>query len=281
MESGFLLAPVIGAGTDEDPFRPTVADREGEDGDRLEIEVREDGLAIVTYEVADPSDLLEAEEVEHLPGEPEFDDSPPPEVGSFVVDPFTDTSGTNLNAHTGETGATWTRHASYGQALFISNANRMRGEETANQTMYYASGVPASASYTVAADLYRRSSVAAMGICGRVATATDDAYMARWNTSGTAWELYKIAASAATLLGSFTNTPTVDTLVPFSLEITDATKKVFVSGVERISSADNAITAAGRAGIRGRGGTDSAGIHLDNFTATDPAVPALALPMVI
>ena len=57
------------------------------------------------------------------------------------------------------------------------------------------------------------------------------------------------------------------------LEIRDATKKFFIDGVERISSSDNAITAAGKAAIRyynSDWGFGTTGKPLDNFRATNP-----------
>ena len=35
-------------------------------------------------------------------------------LSGFVVDTFTDTAGDSLASHTGETGAAWTKHTSYG-----------------------------------------------------------------------------------------------------------------------------------------------------------------------
>ena len=56
------------------------------------------------------------------------------------------------------------------------------------------------------------------------------------------------------------------------LEIRDAAKKVFIDGVERISSTDNAITAAGKAAIRyynSDWGFGTTGKAIDNFVATN------------
>jgi hypothetical protein len=58
---GWAIAPVIGTGTDEDPFRPSVADREGVEGDRLEfvIDHERSDSALVGFDVADCSDFPE------------------------------------------------------------------------------------------------------------------------------------------------------------------------------------------------------------------------------
>ena len=56
------------------------------------------------------------------------------------------------------------------------------------------------------------------------------------------------------------------------LEIRDATKKVFIDGVERISSSDNTISAAGKAAIRyinSDWGFGTTGKAIDNFLATN------------
>ena len=189
---------------------------------------------------------------------------------NFVSDTFTDTSGTNLEDHTGEVGATWTEHPSYTSGVQkISDANRLRGNT--GIAAHYASGSPATAEYDVTADLIQRSAMASgySGICGRMATAENTMYRGGYQTTSTKWTLAKIVTGTTTELGSYTQSLTNDQAYALKLEIRDAAKKLYVDSVERISSGDNAITAANSAGARCTGGSDTTGYHLDNLVATD------------
>jgi hypothetical protein len=184
----------------------------------------------------------------------------------FVQDTFTDTNGTNLNSHTGETGATWTDGSRTGDLTI--NGNRVHyGSGTV--PWLYASGTPATAEYDVEADFVAVGIPATPGnpgIMGRMATAAETAYLIRYIESGTGWQFLKAVAGGYTVLGTYNTT-----LTSVKLEIRDAAKKVYLAGVERISSVDNAITAAGKAGITIAAGTSTNGNHVDNFVATDAA----------
>lgn len=189
----------------------------------------------------------------------------------FVSDSFTDTAGTVLDSHTGETGASWTEHPSFsdGESV-ISDGNRLRPNVLGtNGPGYYASGVPDSAEYDVEAD-YRVVTVVAgsVQIAGRLSTSAQTEYLARYGDGE--WQLFKAVSGSFTLLGSFSQTISAGNTYNLKLEIRDAAKKVYIDSVERISSADNAITADGRAGMTGGFNiTNSTGLHVDNFVATD------------
>lgn len=191
-------------------------------------------------------------------------------MATFVNDTFTDTSATALSSHIGETGATWTKHPSHpsGSAV-ISNANRSR-YATTTTTCYYASGAPASAEYDVTVDLVTITNSGRQGVVGRVDTSADTMYLARYDQNNTRWEILKVVTGTATSLGTYTQTLTASQVYALKFEIRDATKKLYVDGVERISTADNEITGAGRVGLRGNTGTDSTAYHLDNLVAADP-----------
>lgn len=199
--------------------------------------------------------------------------APPP--AQFVYDTFTDTSNTLLSSHTGETGAVWAKHASYTGDSYISNANRMRG---GGDSMYYASGVPASADYDVQADFCGMAQNASTpGIAGRASTTGDSAYRVVFDVPNTGkYVLQKVNAGVVTQLqavgpwewgGNFADGSTH----AVKLQMRGASIKVFVDGVERMSVTDSSITTAGRSGVytRSYSMTDTWGIHIDNFTATN------------
>lgn len=188
---------------------------------------------------------------------------------AFLSDTFTDADNTDLSAHTGETGATWTEHGSYPSGATLITSNRARC--SAAPTCYYASGVPATAEYDVEGVIYVISNAGrSMGVAGRIDTAANSMYYADYDAVNARWEMFKTDAGTTTSLGTFAQTLSTATSYTIKLEIRDAAKKLYVAGVERISSADNAVTAAGRAGVRAtitQGATGRA--HLDSITASD------------
>jgi hypothetical protein len=188
----------------------------------------------------------------------------------FATENFTDTAGTNLTAHGG---GVWSKHGSFTGDLVITDANRCR-QNTSATSLYYHSASPATAEYDVQATV---RSVAAndanTGVAARINTGANTCYFARHaGPSTNQWQLFKTENGTTTPLGTFNQTLTNGVDYVLKLEIRNATKKVFIDGVERISSTDNAITAAGKAGLRAGGtvvATDSSGFHLDDWSASD------------
>lgn len=191
-----------------------------------------------------------------------------------VLDTFTDTSGTNLIAHTGESGATWTKHPSRAGDVLISPANRAYVLGAGTAWGYFASGIPATVEYDIICDYVFKDTDTQheLEIVGRYDTAADSCYAVRREEILSLWKLLVVNAGTTTVLGTFSNDPAVDAVVEVKLQIRNATKKVFLDGVEVISSADNTVAAKGRAGVRGftlPGMTATTGIHYDNFAVED------------
>lgn len=190
---------------------------------------------------------------------------------AFLSDTFTGTDGTLLDAHAPDTGGTWVEHGSGGGgSAVISNANRLYGSVTA--VAYYNDAAPASAEYDVDWDVYIQTTTILLhevGL-GRFLSSALTGYGVRWNTSNQ-WELLRYTAGGVTSLGTWTSTISAGATYHVKLEIRNATKKVYIDGVERISSADNTHTGAGFAGVRfsGTAATNTTLRHIDDFTATD------------
>jgi hypothetical protein len=83
----------------------------------------------------------------------------------------------------------------------------------------------------------------------------------------------KYVGGTATVLGSWPETLAVGAVRTVKLELRNAAKNVYVNGTLRITSTDNAITAAGRSGVffSGKAPTDTTGMHLDSIKVTNPA----------
>lgn len=194
-------------------------------------------------------------------------------MATFVSDSFTDTSGTALSSHTGETGATWVKHASYSTTLVISNANRVRTDGTASTITYYASGTPASADYKVGMTLRQLTGAGHLGVAGRINTAANTMYRARYDGGANQFHLQSAVAGTFVLLGTF-NHDMIDAEERLLELVMDGDQiSLQFDGVAQVGPLTNtAITAAGLAGAYGFStGSDTTGIHGDNFFAEDIA----------
>lgn len=192
----------------------------------------------------------------------------PTPTPDFVTDTFTEGSDVLLGAHTGELGATWTVHPSYGNVMNLT-ASLDRIWPTSNPSAFTASGTPPSANYTVCADVFAVTDIAAnIGPCGRMDTSANTMYCARYN-SGTSWDLRKVlAGTQSTLDTSTSQLISTGTSKRLCLIMNGTTISMTVQGVEEGSVTDTDITAAGKAGVRSSGGASSTtGYHLDNFSA--------------
>jgi hypothetical protein len=191
----------------------------------------------------------------------------------FVSDTFTDTDATALDSHTGETGATWHDHNTGGNKMVV-DANRIHGGASAG-SLFYASGTPASADYTVEADFVFLSQATIVGITGRVVATNDTG---QWNgyylrhRAFFGWQLFVSSAGALTQLGT-TIGPELSAgqTKRGKLEMIGTAIKAYVDGVEIISVTDATHSTAGKAGVahNSGGGSSSVGVHLDNYAATD------------
>lgn len=198
-------------------------------------------------------------------------------MAQFAADTFNDIDGTNLPTHD----ANWVKHGSSGSSqLIITNANRIRvGTTDSSETIYYHSGSPASADYTVQADFLKKDdSNGAIFVCGRMSTTANTFYGWRYvrdsGASLAAWQLYKRVAGTFTQLGSsVSQTLTTDVAYEGKLRMSGSTIEGYKegSGTPSVSTTDTAITVAGKAGLRATGytSTNTSSLHLDNFSADD------------
>jgi hypothetical protein len=202
-------------------------------------------------------------------------------AAAFVSDNFNDTNGTTLTSHTGATGATWTKHPSSGAGSIEIDANRAHQTVSTN-SFYYASGIPGSADYDVQARLRQVSDTGVMGITGRMSTSANTMYRLFYTAGGTdLWTLDKVVAGTGTTLATWSDTLANGDERTVRLQMQGSSIKGFIDGVERLTATDSAITAAGKAGVRGNTGTSTTGSHLDWFQAlnhSDQILLAYRLP---
>lgn len=214
-------------------------------------------------------------------------------MAQFVNDTFTDADSTALTSHTGETGATWTKHGfsedtGSDNPIITSNLLRPR-TTTALRTIYYASGSPAAADYTVSVDyVVDASGVEAteiFGVVGRVATGANTFYAALYMQNAGGIRIYKfvtgtgtviVTAVSVTLSSSATYRLTLDmqgSTIAARFQRASDSNWLTSSGTWQASqtnlgsTTDTAITAAGKAGFWSNG-TRPRG---NNFSADDVA----------
>jgi len=190
---------------------------------------------------------------------------------TLVSDSFTDTSGTALASHTGETGATWAKHPNFASSdIQISDANRAVVKVAgASGSFYYASGADFVNGYVEA--VIRVVSLPGSGyagVTGRMSTSASSFYWAIYNI-GAGWQLWKAVAGTGTQLGS-TSAATLTVGNDYTLRLTmnGSTISLSVGGSTLISVTDTDV-ASGRAGLVGYGAwTNSTGLHHDSLTMT-------------
>lgn len=196
-------------------------------------------------------------------------------MAQFASDAFGYTEDTTLAT----ANAAWTLHTSFTGAAEIS-AGRVRVSGDVQATVaYWHSGTPATANYSVSADLFFKQpsgGPAGAGVIGRVDTAAHTFYYASYfGGSADAWELHKRIAGTNTLLGSSAQAITDETSHNVTLRMVGTTIELYKQGgsTATISVTDSDITAAGKSGIRFYAGStvpsDTVGIHIDNFSADD------------
>lgn len=191
----------------------------------------------------------------------------------FATETFDGVEDTELSAHN----AAWSKAFGVTQNCQIAN-NRLRGTVAAatGSHGYVHSGTPASADYSVSADIVMVSAVGnEVGVIGRCAADASTMYHARHTGSTGTIQLFKFVAGTSTQLGTgITHALTAGTSVNLRLEMIGSTISVYRDGnaTPIISVTDTAIAAAGKAGVRLRcvaTPSDTAGLHIDNFVAED------------
>jgi hypothetical protein len=172
--------------------------------------------------------------------------------GVFVEDTFVDTDTTALQSHTGELGATWTERTAVADFTIVANSAY---PPITGEAIYTASGTPASAEYDVLVQFFQRLiGVGDLSVVARFVD-TDNYYIAQYTGDLTTTGNFRIYKKVG---GSFTELAASGTILvgqgwPPSVRfrIRDASKKVYVDGTELLTTSDNALTAAGLAGVRG------------------------------
>lgn len=191
----------------------------------------------------------------------------------FITDTFTGANGTRLDAHTSDSGATWSyRTGAFDSNFTLSNGRCINANAVGTAK---ASVVASSPDYSVSLDVYVAGTSAGTraGVCARCsfsAVLETTTYLFQIYAAGGGWQLYKIIADSATQLGStVSQTLTAGTTHRLEIRVSGNQISGYVNGVLKIGPiTDTAITEAGSPGIRQHHGmTSTVGYHVDNFSA--------------
>ncbi len=206
-------------------------------------------------------------------------------VNIIVSDTFTEGSDTAITSHTPDIGTGWTEvfdNSNSGvDAVIIAATDEVQAGSQVNNKgqMYTAQPNPTFVDQIVSITIKDGHTQAGSKGVGVFARRTDNSnyYVAQILPNGESADtitLYKRVGGTWTSLGSYDATLAAGTII--KLEVTDATKKVYVDGTQRISSTDNALTSVGTWGLvfGSEAGSVSSHLrpqwHLDDFKAEHP-----------
>ena len=122
-------------------------------------------------------------------------------------DPMNGTTGAGLTTRSGEVGASWTHDLGTNNETISAQGQAYRNGS--GYGIYYTSGVPASADYSVEADLVYKSNLTGemAGVIGRFDTTNNDFYMARWEEADNSWNIVQYDSGAVSYPAFVANQP--------------------------------------------------------------------------
>jgi hypothetical protein len=168
----------------------------------------------------------------------------------FAYDTFTGTNGTDLNAHTGNDGITWSRAGGTTNAAVIDTStspDSARGNVLGSVAFYKNTGTPVTADYTVEGTIHLATGVTGtLSIGGRLSNSDVDYYrvIATYGSPSTI-QLFR----SGTQLGSNVNETFANGDV-VKLIMTGSTIKANYNGTDVITQTDTNITAVGVSMLR-------------------------------
>lgn len=181
----------------------------------------------------------------------------------------------NTSIHNDDTN--WVRHpdSTLGAIVTVQAFGTGR-QSNSTAVWYYYNAAPASADYSVFADIVAKSinATSRIAIVGRLSSTAITGYFLSFRQDSDEVQLWKVVAGTFTQLDSAPWTFTDEAVYAAELRLTGTSIRGFVDGVEVVSATDSAVTAAGFAGLRAynvsTAGSDAQDLHFDNFEAVDP-----------
>ena len=192
---------------------------------------------------------------------------------NFLLDTFTDADGTNLTAHTGELGATWTQVFQASGGAMIIDSNRLYGG-TALGGVYVVkpSGSSPSADYDVTISFRWLSVIDTEFIVdARGDGSGSNGYRIR--IQNTQIKLLKVVSNTESDIGAGSSSQTWSTGTDYSivLRMVGTTISAVLDGSTIISGTDSTYSSAGlidMVSVNNVAGSTTTGLHLNSITGT-------------
>src|SRR5262245_39276835 len=186
----------------------------------------------------------------------------------FFTDNFTDTDAVLLDAHTPDTGTSWTKvwsSAANAEAEISSNQCRSKGSLN-NGSIYTADASYPSADYDITCTMVGLVAVNDRPIYLMVRVQDqENMYAVRLETTASESSLYKKVSGTWTAVGSLFTKPANGSVI--KLEIIGTTLKFYDDGAELASATVTDHSAAGKAGIGFGGGAELVATTDDGSTS--------------
>ncbi len=187
-----------------------------------------------------------------------------------LLDSYTDSNGTDLTAHTADTGHIWYEHPNTSNNAAEIQSNKLVSQNS-SASIYYSSIRPLTPDYSVQVDAtYQSANGHTFYLGARLSTSANNQYRAYYSSGS--WRLQALWNNAANAseLGTWAQTLTSGQTYTVKITCSGSTIKLFIDGVERVSATDSNVSAAGRPGLSVNGATSSSstGWQLDNYQAS-------------
>lgn len=164
-----------------------------------------------------------------------------PVLGPFwPEDTFTDTNGTLLSAHEGESGVTWEAHPNWADSIEIQSNEAIYDGVGGSTLVINSEDLPAGDDYdiTVPINVIVPSSTNSHGIVFKYSPTEDDGYLVRYN--GGSFDAFRIDDGSASLLDGWASGELSSGAHTVVIKVRGTSFTIDVDGTERLSATDAA-----------------------------------------
>jgi hypothetical protein len=188
---------------------------------------------------------------------------------TFVQDHFTVGANTMLEAHAPNTGGAWTRQIGNNGIILNAAAGNARNVGAGDWNIYTNATIAPNAEIVegITVTFTNANANNFVDLFGRASVTLLNAYSARLGADGTV-TLTRWSGGAPTTLATAVVAVTLNTQISFQLSLKNASKQVWINGVNVASSADNTNAAAGLVAIAMNSNVAAQNITDDFFAST-------------
>ncbi len=195
-------------------------------------------------------------------------------MAKILVDSFTDGDSTDLSAHFGDSGDSWSYHATASRGAAVIFSNKVTCTNLISDpfpTLVYSNWNPDNSDYDVRMSMYSPdlSTGSTVALVARMDQSSETYYYLRWRQSTATWTIGKALNGTLSALNvSSSLAPTINTPQTVCLSLRGPFLTAWINEVFLMSAVDSSITAPGNVGLRlGSTSTLSSGWVVDSFNA--------------